>query len=139
MADMGEEFYSIIKLISGEEIFALISIDENYEDSVIILQNPVVIKMINHNGNHLIKIKPWIDLSSEDVFMIKHDRVITMTESTDEKLIEIYNNFLTNDQIDTYKPFGQVGVSSEMGYVSSVDNARKKLEELFKIIKPKES
>jgi hypothetical protein len=138
MAEMGEEFYSIIKLISGEEIFALISIDENYEDSVIILQNPVVIKTIHHNGNQMLKIKPWIELSNEDIFMIKPDRVLTMTETKDDKLIEIYNNFLSNEPI-TYTPYGQVGVSSEMGYISNVHDARKKLEELFKITKPKES
>ena len=32
MTEMGEEFYSIIKLITGEEIFALVSIEENYEE-----------------------------------------------------------------------------------------------------------
>ena len=41
---MGEEFYSIIKLISGEEIFALISIDHDQEDPIVILQNPLVMK-----------------------------------------------------------------------------------------------
>ena len=94
---MGEEFHSIIKLISGEEVFALVSIDENYDDSVIILQNPVVIKSVNHNGNTILKIKPWIELSDEDIFMVKSDRVLTMSECKDQKIIEIYNNFLNHD------------------------------------------
>ena len=136
---MGEEFHSIIKLISGEEVFALVSIDENYEDSVIILQNPVVIKSINHNGTTILKIKPWIELSDDDIFMVKSDRVLTMTECKDKKIIEIYNNFLNHDPLAPYTPYGQVGVSSEMGYVSTVQDARKRLEELFKITKPKES
>ncbi len=134
-----EELHAIIKLISGEEIFALISIDENYEDSTIILQNPVVIKTFNHNGNQMVKVRPWIELSNEDIFMIKPDRVLTMTESKDAHLIKIYNNFLNNDILaEQYKPFGQVGVSSEMGYVSTVEESRKRLEALFKI-NPKES
>jgi len=136
---MGEEFHSIIKLISGEEVFALVSIDENYDDSVIILQNPVVIKSVNHNGTTILKIKPWIELSDDDIFMVKSDRVLTMTECKDKKIIEIYNNFLNHDPMMAYQPYGQVGVSSEMGYVSTVQDARKRLEELFKIIKPKES
>ncbi len=136
---MGEEFHSIIKLISGEEIFALVSIDESHDESVIILQNPVVIKSVNHNGNQILKIKPWIELSEEDIFMIKSDRVLTMTECKDRRLIEIYNNFLNHDPLAPYTPYGQVGVSSEMGYVSTVKDARKKLEELFKLTKPKES
>ena len=44
---MEEEFYSIIKLVSGEEIFALVSVDENQEESCIVLQNPVVMKMFH--------------------------------------------------------------------------------------------
>ena len=94
---MGDEFHSIIKLISGEEIFALVSIEENYEDSVIMLQSPVVIKTINHHGTQLIKIKPWIELSDDNIFMIKPDRVLTMTESKDQKLIKIYEDYLNND------------------------------------------
>ena len=138
MSKMGEEFYSIIKLISGEEIFALVSIEENYEDSVIMLQNPVVIKLINHHGTQLIKIRPWIELSDDDIFMIKPDRVLTMTESKDKKIIKIYDDFLNNDGNGVYNESIKVEVSEKMGYLSSVDDARKKLEELFKL-KPKES
>ena len=39
---MGEEFHSIIKLITGEEIFSLVSVDENDGDPIIMLQNPVI-------------------------------------------------------------------------------------------------
>ena len=138
MSKMGEEFYSIIKLISGEEIFALVSIEENYEDSVIMLQNPVVIKLINHHGTQLIKIRPWIELSDDEIFMIKPDRVLTMTESKDKKIIKIYDDFLNNDGNGVYNESIKVEVSEKMGYLSSVDDARKKLEEVFKL-KPKES
>ena len=37
---MGDEFYCILKLVSGEEILSLIMIDENNGDPIIILQNP---------------------------------------------------------------------------------------------------
>ena len=32
---MGDEFYSVIKLITGEEIFSVVSIDENDGDPII--------------------------------------------------------------------------------------------------------
>ena len=137
---MGDEFHSIIKLISGEEIFALVSIDENYEDSVIMLQSPVVIKTINHHGTQLIKIKPWIELSDDNIFMIKPDRVLTMTESKDQKLIRIYEDYLNNDtNIITNQINTKVNVTEKMGYLGNVDESRKFLEELFKLTKPKES
>ena len=45
---MGEEFYAIIKLVSGEEIFSLIMVDDEQENPIIIMQNPVLIKMLLH-------------------------------------------------------------------------------------------
>ena len=129
---MGDEFYSIIKLVSGEEIFSLISVDDSGDDPIIILQNPITMKMFsNTNGSH-IKVKPWIELSEEDFFMIKPDKIITMTESNDDRLIQIYNDFIANEPIEIYSNTGYTKPSSKMGYISSVKDARKYLEVLFK-------
>jgi hypothetical protein len=133
---MGEEFYCILKLISGEEVLSLIMIDENDGDPIIVLQNPVVMKMIEQQMGSYVKIKPWMELPNDDFFMIKFDKVITMTETTDKKIIDIYHKYLNDDDsVDMYKSSGEVKVSNEMGYVSSVEDARKKLEELYKGIK----
>ncbi len=138
---MEEEFYSIIKLVSGEEVFSLISIDENDGDPIVILQNPLIMKMIHAPQGMHVKVKPWIDLSTEDFFMIRPDKIITMTESEDKKLIDIYNNFISEEEEDIkIRPNngGSIKPSSDMGYISSVDDARKNLENVFKF-KPKES
>ena len=131
---MGEEFYSSIKLISGEEIFSLISIDENDGDPIIILQNPVIIKIIMRNSGHLVKIKPWMEIPSDDFFIIKLDKIITMTEVNDELIINCYNNFIENNDVDLISEniSGKVKLSDKMGYLSSVDEARKNLEDIFK-------
>ena len=133
---MGEEFYSVIKLISGEEIFALVSIDNNQDEPIIILQNPLVMKMMSSPRGSYIKVNRWIELSSEDIFMMRLDRILTMSESKDAKLIAIYDNFVEEDQaeitIDTYDGSGEVEITDTMGYISSVEDARKKFEELFK-------
>ena len=44
---MGEEFYAIIKLVSGEEVFSLIMVDDEQENPIIIMQNPIIIKMLH--------------------------------------------------------------------------------------------
>ena len=134
---MGEEFYCIIKIISGEDILSLVSIDETDDESILILQNPVVVKTFaNENGTY-VKVKPWIDLSDDDFFIIKMDKIITLTETKNKKLIEMYNDYISDDpdNIDIYKPYGQVEISIDMGYVSSVEDARQKLENLYKGIK----
>jgi len=141
---MGEEFYSVIKLISGEEIFALVSIDNDQEDPIVVLQNPLVMKMMNSSKGSYIKVNRWIELSSEDIFIMRLDRILTMSESKDAKLIAIYDNFIEDEQdetmIDVYQPNGEVQITNTMGYISSVEDARKKFEEIFKINQePKEN
>ena len=142
---MSEEFYSVIKLISGEEIFALVSIDENYDEPVIVLQNPIVMSIINSPKGSYIKVKRWIELSSEDIFIMKFDRILTMSESKDAKLIAIYDNYIDSEEdseniIDMHTSNGKVKITDQMGYISSVEDARKKFEELFKINQgPKET
>ena len=135
---MQEEFYAIIKLISGEEIFALVSIDDSGDDSVVILQSPVTMKSFNHHGTSLMKIKPWVEMSTEDIFVIRYDKIITMTETTDEKLIEVYDRYLSDDEDDDEGPLlknssSRVNISQKMGYITSVEDARKHLEDMFKI------
>ena len=141
---MGKEFYSVIKLISGEEIFALVSIDNDQENPVVILQNPLVMKMMSSSKGSYIKVNRWIELSSEDIFIMRLDRILTMSESNDAKLIAIYDNFIADEQdetmIDVYQPNGEVQITNTMGYISSVEDARKKFEEIFKINQePKET
>ena len=143
---MGDEFYAIIKLVSGEEILSLISIDDNDGDPLIVMQSPITMKMIpTHRGLH-VKVKLWMELPSDDFFIVKPDRLITITETNDEKLIDIYNNFINDDDdsMITYHPnqvtdVNKVKPSKQMGYVSSVEDARKRLEDLYKLKDNKES
>ena len=137
---MGDEFYAIIKLTSGEEILSLVSIDENDGDPLLLLQNPITMKVYNtHHGVH-IKVKSWIEMSSDDIFIIKPDRIITMTETTDDRLIDIYTSYINDEEeddgLDLYntnnpKESGLTRPSKKMGYISSVEDARKKLEDIF--------
>ena len=68
---MGDEFYSIIKMISGEEVLSLVVIDDNDGDPIVVLQNPIIMKMIESRFGTQIKVKPWIELSEEDFFTRK--------------------------------------------------------------------
>ena len=129
---MGEEFYCILKLVSGEEVISLIAIDENDGDPIIIAQSPLTMKMVHGSNGSYIKVKPWMDLTEDEIFFIRPDKVITMTETEDPKLIDIYTDYINNDELDVYKPSGKVKVSKDMGYVSTVNDARDMLEKLYK-------
>ena len=129
---MEEEFYSIIKLVSGEELFALVTVDENDDNPILVLQNPVVISTINTPGGSMIKVKPWMNMTDETMFIIRLDKVITMIESKDQKLIDVYNNYNDDTDEENISIDGCVMPTSKMGYISSVKDARKDLEDLFK-------
>jgi len=138
---MGEEFYCILKLSSGEELFSIVSIDENDGDPLIVLQNPVILKYIAKSGGSMLKIEPWIKFSSENFFIIKSDKVITMTEVKDKYMIDFYNEYLEESESNNKPRFPnpndshKVEITEDMGYVSSVEEARKKLEDIFKNLK----
>ena len=148
---MQEEFYSIIKLITGEELMALVSIDENDGDPLVILQNPITMKLISTQYGIQIKVKSWLELTNDDLFVIRPERIITMTETKNKKLIKIYKDYNENynffiDDIDNINSKfddsdintntdtstgNKVNLSKNMGYLDSVESARKKLEEIF--------
>ena len=132
---MGEEFVAVIKLVSGEEILASFCVDETGEEPIIISHTPVTMKMIN-NGLY-VKINPWMDLADDDMFIFKTDKIITMTEIKDPKIIKIYERYVEeeNEEDDMTKLLpsgGEVRVDQKMGYVSTVEDARKSLENIFK-------
>ena len=92
---MGEEFVAVIKLVSGEEILASVCVDETGEEPIIIAHTPVTMKMIN-NGMY-VKIKPWMDLADDDMFVFRTDKIITMSEVKDQKVIKIYERYVEEE------------------------------------------
>ena len=145
---MEEEFYAVLKLVSGEEIVSLVSRDDNDGDPVLVLQSPIIIHMINNHRGQVIKIKPWMEVPEDDFYIIKPDKILTMTELKNDMVISMYNCYLNDEEIsfsskfsseDSTKEQGKVKPSREMGYVSSVENARKMLENIYKLKDNKES
>ena len=146
--DSTEEFYSIIKMTSGEEVLSLTMVDENDGEEVLLLQNPITIKIIHSPHGMHIKVKSWIEMSTDNIFIVKPDKILTMTETHDVRLIEIYNSYLEDeDDMDLYTPqtnstdesSGKVKPSSKMGYIATVEEARKSLEDLYNLKDTKES
>ena len=132
---MGEEFIAVIKLVSGEEILASVCVDETGEEPIIIVHTPVTMKMIN-NGMY-VKIKPWMELADDDMFVFRTDKIITMSEVKDQKVIKIYERNVEEENEDNkinqlLPAGGEVKPDEKMGYISSVEDARKSLENIFK-------
>ena len=133
---MGEEFHAVIKLVTGEEIFALVSVDENDGDPIIMLSNPVIMKILYSAAGQYVKVRPWLELPTEDLFLMKYDKIITMSEVNDNRMVQFYEKYLNDDDIDIELD-GKVTLNDKLGLVSTVEDARKSLEKIFKSNKDK--
>ena len=139
---MGDEFYAIIKLVSGEEIFSMVCTDTNEEDTILLLHHPVIMNMIQSSKGSFIKVTPWMEMTDDDMFAVRLDKIITMTETNDKKLIQVYKHYVEDidnennqDTLDMYKFGGKVDISNQMCYISSVEEARSSLEKIFNLNK----
>jgi len=127
---MEEDFYAVIKLISGEEIFSIVCPSEEEGRMMLILNNPVVIEVVvmKQIGMQGYKIDPWLKFADDDTFLLDLDKVLTISEVRDEETIEMYHKFLRQQETKNSKN----PLTPEMGYLSSVSEARKKFEKLYK-------
>ena len=126
---MEEEFYATIKLISGEEIFSKVCPCEENEKTILILENPVTIEVVQMEqiGMTALKLNPWISFSDESMFIINFDKVITISEVKDKNMLKMYDKFLMKNK----KRITKSKLSKKMGYLSSIADARISLERIY--------
>ena len=130
---MEEDFYAVIKLISGEEIFAIVSPEEQEDRTMLVLHNPVTIEVITiaSRGVQGYKIDPWLKFADDDCFLLNMDRVMTISEVNNQESIQMYHKFIR--QKDKKSPTeGAQDTTEVVGYVSKVSEARIMFEKLYK-------
>jgi hypothetical protein len=127
---MEEDFYAVVKLVSGEEIFSIVCPSEEDDRTMLILNNPVTIEVIimKQIGMQGYKIDPWLKFADDDTFLLDMTKVLTISEVRDEETIEMYHKFLRQKEDKDSKN----SLTPEMGYLSSVSEARKIFEKLYK-------
>ena len=131
-----DDFYATLKLRSGEELFAKVAASDEDDRVMLLVHNPIIVSEIKTKGNLVgYKVEPWLKTTKEDMFIINLDNVITLSESVDLEMINMYQNFLRDSQRD---PFNQPKMSRRMGYITTVDDARNFLEKIF-IESPKDT
>jgi len=131
---MEDEFYSTIKLVTGEEIVAKVCYME--EEHSLLLENPKKVTEIKQRKNGEIVegfvLVDWIHSTYENMFVLPMERVLTMSEL--DKRIEIY--YLSIVDGNDAEDIGKVQPSKlnqRMGYLGSVKEMKKTLEKIYKI------
>ena len=125
-----QDFLAVIKLVSGEEIISTVTSCEEDDRTLLLLDTPVMFEsmMIRNNGIGAIKVVPWIHAASDTILILDMDKVITMSEVFDKEIIRIYNRYLTDKDRESNESI----VTKDMGYLSTVTDARIFLEKLYK-------
>jgi hypothetical protein len=125
-----DDFYATLKLKTGEEIFAKVAATEEEDRTLLIVTNPIIVAEIKgRTGVMGYKIEPWLKTTTEDMFIINIDDVLTMTESSDIEMISMYQTYCRESDKTRNN---QSKISRKMGYLANVNDAKEILEKLFK-------
>jgi hypothetical protein len=132
---MNEEFYAVLKLVSGEELFSQVCGVEENGRVLVILHHPIKIRSIEIPGSSIAmtKIYPWNELSTEDIFMIPREHIIFIQETEDKSLIKLHQRYLREISKQSQKISSHSKITPDMGYISSVKDAISYLEKIYEI------
>ena len=76
------------------------------------------------------KIEPWLKTTTDDMFVIKLDDVLTMSESSDIEMIMMYQDYIRSAN----KPddANHSTIDRKMGRLGNVNDVKEILEKIFK-------
>jgi hypothetical protein len=127
---MEDDFYATVKLKTGEEIFCKLAASEEEDKTMLIISNPIVVSEIkNRTGLVGYKIEPWLKTTTDDMFILNIDDVLTLSESSDIEMIMMYQSYLRQSRKEKDN---QAKLNRRMGYISNVNDAKEILEKLYK-------
>ena len=122
-----DDFYCTIKLKCGDEIFCKVAATEEEDRTLLLLSNPITVEEIVVRGTVTgYKVEPWLKTTEEDLIVINMDDVLTMTENSNIDMIVYYHDYLRKNHKEN-----KSSLSKEMGYITSVKEAKKSLEKLY--------
>jgi hypothetical protein len=130
---MEEEFYATLKLVSGEEVVAKVCYLP--DEDKLILDKPLAVETAKQKKGQMevtgFALKEWISATFENMFIIKRDHILTMTE-LDATIEEFY--LKTIQKLESAKTL--VGRGSKLprraGYLGSINEMKKSLEDIYK-------
>ena len=128
-----EEFYSTIKIVTGEEIVAKVIYLED-EDKVM-LEDPLVVEMQRSRKGALeisgFAFREWLSATFDDMFVLNREHIVTMSE-IDPTIKEFYEKTL--ERMKSGKQLANTAdkLPRKSGYIGSVSKMKKSLVDIFK-------
>jgi hypothetical protein len=134
-----DDFYATVKLKSGEEIFAKVAASDEDDRTMLLVTNPVIVSEIKTKTGSPVgyKVEPWLKTTTDDMFIINFDNVLTMSESSDIEMIMMYQNYIRQSQANGSENNSKI--NRRMGYLGNVNDTKELLEKIYKSKGTKES
>lgn len=124
-----EDFYCTIKFKCGDEIFCKVAASDEGDRTMLLVSNPIVVEEMRTRGVTTgYKLEPWLKTSTEDLFFINLEDVLTMSESSDIQMIMMYQDYIRKSNKSNYSKLDR-----KMGYLGNVQDTKEVLEKIFKM------
>ena len=118
------EFLAAIKLVSGEELLSMVTSVHDENGDYLIVENPIEVEEVMlPNKQAGAKVQPWMKFSREDQFIIPKDKIITIVEVAED--VEVFYHM-------SLRKLNTDFITDAKGKISTVDEARIKLDKIFK-------
>jgi hypothetical protein len=125
-----DDFYATLKLKTGEELFARVAASEEDDRTMLIVSNPVIVDEIRtKNGVAGYKVEPWLKTTTEDMFIINLEDILTLSESSDIEMIMMYQDYVRSSDKTTRN---ESKINRRMGRIGNVNDVKEILEKIFK-------
>ena len=135
-----DQFFGTMKLITGEEILGEIIVTEDPEPktALIFVQNPAKTKIVeldpekdNKSQKVAMGFIRWMNFSEEDFYVVPEQQVLTIAPMSPEAVM-MYKRWVRKEIHKEPDRTAEVPMNENMGLISTVDNARRLLEKIFK-------
>jgi|TARA_Y100001937_G_C7023610_1_gene286661 hypothetical protein len=126
-----DDFYCTVKLKSGEEIFARVAASEEEDRTMLLVSHPIIVNEIKGRmGVVGYKIEPWLKTTTDDMFVVNLEDVLTMSESTDIEMIMMYQDYIRSSESDK-NATNQSSIDRKMGRLGNVNDVKEILEKIY--------
>ena len=126
-----DDFYCTVKLKSGEEIFARVAASEEEDRTMLLVSHPIIINEIKGRmGVVGYKIEPWLKTTTDDMFVVNLEDVLTMSESTDIEMIMMYQDYIRSSESGK-NTTNQSSINRKMGRLGNVNDVKEILEKIY--------
>ena len=128
-----EDFYCTLKLKSGEEIFAKVAASDEDDRTMLLVSNPIIVSEVKGKAGTMgYRVEPWLKTTTEDMFVINMDNILTMSESSDIEMIVMYQNYVRQSHKNDNNLENNSKINRRMGYLGNTRDVKEILEKIFK-------